>query len=153
MPATPPKPPAKSGAKSPAKPAARLAVVKTKAAPPAKGPGKSKPDAAPKATAPKVVPATAAKADALRLKDLVAAVVEATDMKKPDAKRAVEATLASLAAALKRGHDLNLPPLGRARVAKTSEKDGAATLTLKLRLGGGSGQGAKQPLAADGEDD
>lgn len=153
MPATPPKAPAKTGAKATAKPAARLAVVKTKAALPAKRLAKSKPAAAPKSTAPAAALDAAPKADALRLKDLVAAVVDATDLKKPDAKRAVEATLASLAAALKRGHDLNLPPLGRARVAKTSEKDGTATLTLKLRLGGGAGQGAKQPLADSGEDD
>ena len=96
--------------------------------------------------------AAAARKEAFRLKDLVAEVAEATGGKKPDVKRTVEATLAALAGALGRGTDLAVPPLGRARVVKAAGKDGAAVLTLKLRLGGADTSGAKLGLADDGED-
>ncbi len=144
MPSSPTKTAAKAkpaaAAKQPAKPKDKPAAAAKRA--PAK--------AVAKPAAPKANPD---KARAFRLKDLVEAVVAATEMKKPDAKRAIEATLATLASALKRGDDLNLPPLGRARVAKTADKDGASTLTLKLRLGGSAKPGAKQPLADAGEED
>ena len=92
-------------------------------------------------------PAAKTGAVAFKLKDLVDAVVASTGGKKPEVKKTVEATLAALSDALKRGADLNLPPLGRARVAKVTEKNGTSTLTLKLRVGGAAGQGAKQGLA------
>ena len=84
---------------------------------------------------------------AMKLKDLVDAVVTATGAKKPDAKKAVEATLSALAGALKSGAALALPHLGKLRVAKTA----GTTLTLKLRLADASKAGGK-PLADDGED-
>lgn len=135
VPVAKPEKPAKAAAKLP-KPA--------KAAKPAK----AKPAKAAK-------PATSSartKASMLRLRDLVDAVAKATGASKKDAKIAAVATLASLVAALKRGDDLNLPPLGRVRVAKAAAKDGAPVLTLKLRLGTPGGPGAKEALADDGED-
>jgi nucleoid DNA-binding protein len=70
----------------------------------------------------------------LKLPGLVDAVASALGGKKKDAKLAVEVTLAELAAALRRGDGLMLPLLGRARVVKSADKDGSATLTVKLRL-------------------
>jgi hypothetical protein len=97
-------------------------------------------------------PAAAGKAVGFKLKDLVDQVATATGAKKPDAKKAVEATLAAISAALGAGSDLALPPLGKLRIAKTA----GAVLTLKLRpIGGGDAsetRGAKA-LADTGEDD
>ena len=123
---------------------------------PDKKPAKAKPEAkpAPKAAAKpalKVVekPAPAQeKAAGFKLKDLVDQVATATGAKKPDAKKAVEATLAAISAALKSGSDLALPPLGKLRIARTT----GAVLTLKLRTGAGEKAAAK-PLADSGEDD
>jgi nucleoid DNA-binding protein len=127
---------------------------------PDKKPAKAKPEGkpAPKAAAKpalKVVekPGQAAgsapgKAAGFKLKDLVDQVASATGTKKPDAKKAVEATLVAIAAALKSGSDLALPPLGKLRVAKTA----GMVLTLKLRTGAGDKAAAK-PLADSGEDD
>lgn len=96
----------------------------------------------------------------LKLPGLVDAVASALGGKKKDAKLAVEVILTELAAALRRGDGLMLPPLGRARVVKSAEKDGSSTLTVKLRLADASaakvkpagGKGKKQALADDGED-
>jgi nucleoid DNA-binding protein len=87
----------------------------------------------------------------LKLRDLIDSVAAATGTKKVDAKASVEATLTALAAALKSGADMTLPPLGKLRVVKLAEKGGATMMTLKLRHGGGQKPGAK-PLADDGED-
>lgn len=96
--------------------------------------------------------AAGSKAEAFKLKDLIAAVAAGTGGKRPDVKLAVEATLLALAEALTRGADLMLPPLGRVRVVKAASKGGAAVMTLKLRLGGAGKPASKQPLAEDGED-
>jgi hypothetical protein len=126
------KPEGKPAAKVAAKPAAKPAGVR-----PAK-------------PALKVVEkaAASAKPAGLKLKDLVDQVATATGAKKPDAKKAVEATLTAIAAALKSGSDLTLPPLGKLRVAKTV----GSVLTLKLRQAG-EDKGAAKPLANTGEDD
>lgn len=135
--------PTKTAAEKSAKPAAKAKL----AAKPAKSASPEKPDL-------KTVSKSNAKigAAAFKLRDLVEAVAASTGGKKPEVKQTVEATLSALAEALKRGDDLILPPLGRARVAKAAGKDGAAVMTLKLRLGGGGKADAKQPLADDGED-
>lgn len=77
------------------------------------------------------------KVESLRLKQLLAAVVDKTSVKKKDAKEVVEATLAEIAAALSKGHSLSLPPLGNLRVVKSQDKGGAKTMVLRLRIGGG----------------
>lgn len=102
------------------------------------------------AEAPATLAAAAAKGSAgvLKLKTLVEQVAAATGASKPEAKRAVGATLAAIAAGLKAGTDLNLPPLGKLRLARSS----GAVLTLKLRTAG-AGKAAAKPLADDGEDD
>lgn len=65
----------------------------------------------------------------VKLKDLVEQIAEATGGNKPAVKRVIEETLAAMGAALNKGSNLAIPPLGRIRVAKVS----AGILTLKLR--------------------
>jgi nucleoid DNA-binding protein len=154
---TEPKTPAGRTKPAKAKGAAAPKVAKLPTKPsvgnPAKAPA-SKPVAAagvPKAKpALKVVGKPAPATAPLKLKDLIAAVAAETGAKRPEVRATVEATLAVLADALKRGADLNLPPLGRLRVARATGKDGTGAMTLKLRLGGDKA-GAKA-LADDGED-
>ena len=57
-----------------------------------------------------------------------------TEVKRRDAKPAIEAALAELAEILLAGDEVNLPPLGKIKVVKARELgDGAQVLTLKLR--------------------
>jgi len=57
-----------------------------------------------------------------------------TDVKKRDAKPAIEAALAELADLLADGNELNLPPMGKLKLVKSKNiGDGAKVLTLKLR--------------------
>lgn len=57
-----------------------------------------------------------------------------TAVKKRDAKPAIEAALAELAALLSEGNELNLPPLGKLKLIKSKDiGDGAKVMTLKLR--------------------
>jgi nucleoid DNA-binding protein len=62
------------------------------------------------------------------------AIVKRTSLKKRDVKPAVEAALAVIVEALKKGEELHLPPMGKIRIVKAKELDaGAQVLTLKLR--------------------
>jgi nucleoid DNA-binding protein len=91
------------------------------------------------ASAPEVGQGDAAKVivPLLRKKDLVARVVEALDGKKKGAvKDIVEATLATLGEALQKGEALNLPPFGKARVAKQKGEGAESMLTIRLRGAG-----------------
>ena len=125
----------------------------SKPAPKAKGAATAKATAKVSAAETAKTPATpAAKAPAFKLKDLVSAVADSTGARKPDVRQMVEATLAALASALQSGADLAVPPLGRARIVKSESRNGAAMMTLKLRLGAADKPGSKQTLAADGED-
>jgi predicted RNA-binding Zn ribbon-like protein len=121
-----------------------------KAAKPAATP-KAKP-AAEKTAKPalKVVETAAAEATGgiVKLRDLIDSVVEATGSKKPEAKKAVEATLQALGEALATGKALVVPPLGKLRVVKNK----GPALTLKLRLADGA-KAAGLALAGDGEDE
>ncbi|MBU9698539.1 HU family DNA-binding protein [Rhodobacteraceae bacterium HSP-20] len=103
-------------------------------------------------------PRTAAKAPVIQLKkkELIARVVEALDGKKKGAvKDIVEATLATLGAALQKGETLNLPPFGRARVTKQTGEGAASQTTVRLRGAGAKNapKGPKEALAEVGEDD
>lgn len=136
--------PAKAKAKAPKPKAAKPAAVKPAAAKPAA----AKPALKVVAKPAEAAPAKASAKASLKLTELVERVADATGAKKPEAKKSVEATLAALSAALHAGTDINLPPLGKLRVARTA----GSVLTLKLRTGAGEKAGAK-PLADDGEDD
>lgn len=110
--------------------------------------------AAPAAPAADPAPAPVAKvkAPALKIKDLVTRVAEATGGKRKGVKEMVEATLAALGDALSKGEDLNLPGLGRTRIARMAEKDGGSLMTLKVRRGVHKKKEAKEPLAEDEDD-
>jgi hypothetical protein len=97
----------------------------------------------------KVVEAAApeAKGGILKLKDLIDRVAGATGAKKPEAKKAVEATLSAMGEALATGKTLAVPPLGKLRVVKNT----GPALTLKLRLAEGP-KAKGLTLADDGED-
>lgn len=93
----------------------------------------------------------AAKADGmLKLKELVDQVTQAVGGKKKEVKDIVEATLTRMGLALDRGHSLNLPGLGKARIARPQATPGAV-MTLKLRrlkAGAGDEKPSKETLAA-----
>ncbi|MEZ5797181.1 MAG: HU family DNA-binding protein [Paracoccaceae bacterium] len=89
------------------------------------------------------------KAPTLKIRDLVARVAERQGGNRKQVKDVVEATLAVLGEALARGEDMNLPGLGKTRVARSQEKDGAAHMTLKVRRGPHKPKEAKEPLAED----
>ena len=92
----------------------------------------------------------------LRKKELIARVVEALDgKKKGSVKDIVEATLATLGAAVQNGEALTLPPFGRGRVTKQTGEGAASMTTLRLRGAGTkiAGKAPKEALAEVGEDD
>ena len=70
--------------------------------------------------------------------------VERADVKKREAKPAIEVALAVPTVSLINGEELNLPPIGKLRVVKSKDVgEGAKVLTLKLRtMKDGAGQGA-----------
>lgn len=101
--------------------------------------------AAPKAEA-RPAPATAGSvATVVRKKDFVARVLAVSGTKKKDSQTVIEAVLRVMGEALSKGESLVLPPLGRARVSRQSDKSGADLLVVKLRRGGGGkpGKGSK----------
>ncbi len=80
--------------------------------------------------------------------------VERTNVKKREAKPAIEAALAVPAVSLVNGEELNLPPMGKLRVVKSNDVgEGAKVLKLKLRtMKDGAGQGADpSPDEADAD--
>jgi nucleoid DNA-binding protein len=85
----------------------------------------------------------------LKLKDLIERVALRSGAQKKTLKPTIEATLAVLGEALSKGESLNLPPLGKAKVAKTRAAGGGETLTVKLKRGGGA-RGGKAAGGADG---
>lgn len=90
---------------------------------------------------------------ALKLRELVERVVETTGGKKKGVKEIIEATLNQLGAALAKGEELNLPGVGKVRVARSVDRDGRAMMTLKMR--GTAAPKKKDPqetLAEAGED-
>jgi nucleoid DNA-binding protein len=128
--------------------------------PAAKASPKAPAKAAPAAAGSAAEAPPAAAAVVTKRKDLVDRVTAEIGGRKGGVREIVEATLSEIGAALERGEDLLLPPLGRLRIVKSkaAAAGGAATLTLKLRRAapGGAGKAgtdAKAPLADDDEDD
>ncbi len=99
-------------------------------------------------------PQPAEKGASLKKKELIDRVMAATGGKKKDVKEVVEATLAVLGAALQSGEGLNLPPFGKARIAKTKGEGTSSAMTVKLRGAGSkrAPQDRKQALADPDED-
>lgn len=131
-----------SAAKAPAaKPAAK--------APAAKAPARRPPA---KAAAPAAKPARPERT--LKLRDLLEIVAKTSGTKKKAARAVVEATLAALGDALAEGAELNLPPLGKARVNRQRDTAGGEILVIRLRRptpGDKPGKAAKEALAPSGD--
>jgi hypothetical protein len=92
------------------------------------------------------------KGEMIKKPEFIDRAVDRTDVKRRDAKPAIEAALAVLAEALVKGEELNLPPMGKLRVVKMKDVgDGAKVLTLKLRtMKDGAGLGTSP---SDNDDD
>ena len=86
------------------------------------------------------------RAVALKLGALVDRVVGATGGKKKGVKEIVEATLTQLGEALAKGEELNLPGVGKVRVAKSVDREGRSMMTLKVR--GTGAPKSKEPKEA-----
>lgn len=102
---------------------AELPVAKTRRAP-------AKPAPAADATPPVAVvsPGPAP----LKKKDFLIRATEAAGIRKSDARTAIEATLATLAAALAEGREVILPPLGKIKVVKEKETRNGKQMVLRL---------------------
>ncbi len=90
----------------------------------------------------------------LKKKEFIARVKLATAGQKPDLRSIVDATLTVLGEALAKGEDVQLRPLGRARVNRSRKAETSATtvLTVKLRRGaGGKAAVPKETLAVAGD--
>ena len=117
-----------------------------------------------KAPAPRVVGGAADAPDGETVKkpEFIDRVIARAELKKKDAKPAIEAALAELADILANGGELNLPPMGKLKAVKIKDLGmGAQMLTLKLRTmkdgaglgaGNGAGENAKTGVA-EGDDD
>jgi len=98
----------------------------------------------------------AAELATLKKKEFIARVKLATEGAKPDLRSIVDATLTVLGEALSKGEDVQLRPLGRARVNRSRKAETSSTtvLTVKLRRGGGAKSGdaaaGKEALAVAG---
>ena len=129
----------------------KAAAPKAKVAPPAA-----------RAPAPRVVGTNTemAAGDSVKKADFIDRVIARGDLKKKDAKPAIEAALAELADILAAGGELVLPPMGKIKAVKVKDLgEGAQMMTLKLRtmkdgagLGAGPQQNAKSGVAVDGDD-
>jgi nucleoid DNA-binding protein len=151
------KPAAKAAPKA-AKPMAKAAAKATVSAPRAVAPAVAADPAAEMILTPVAAGEKQARVAApqLKKKELVARVVAALDgKKKGGVKEIVEATLAAMGEALQRGESLNIPPFGRARVARQKGEGADQMTTVRLRGAGSKNapKGGKQALAEVGEDD
>lgn len=69
----------------------------------------------------------------LKKRDLINLVVERSGIKKKDAKPAVEAALAVLGEALAEGRELNMRPLGKAKVTRMENKSNGQLIVCRIR--------------------
>lgn len=144
---------AKPAAKPAAKAAPKVAVSAPKSVAPAAAPAVAEMILTPVAPDEKQARVIAPQ---LKKKELVARVVAALDgKKKGGVKEIVEATLAAMGEALQKGESLNIPPFGRARVARQKGEGADQMTTVRLRGAGSKNapKGGKQALAEGGEDD
>ncbi len=90
----------------------------------------------------------------MRKKELIDAVVEASGVKKKDAKPVVEAMLEVLGTALSENRELNLHPLGSVKIRRANDMTKARVLTAKIRQRKPEAiAAANAESAADGEID
>ena len=69
----------------------------------------------------------------LRMKDFIDRVTQANGGKRTGVRQIVELTLAALGEALEKGEQVNLPPLGRAKVTRRDDSGEGASLMIRLR--------------------
>ena len=114
-----------------------------------------------KAPAPRVVGANVdvPAGESVKKAEFIDRVIARGDLKKKDAKPAIEAALAELADILLAGNELVLPPMGKIKAVKVKDLgEGAQMMTIKLRtMKDGAGQGggpqnAKSGVAVDDDD-
>ena len=90
----------------------------------------------------------------LKKPEFLERVIARTDIKKRDAKPAIETALAVLGDALLAGEEVNLPPLGKLRVVRSKDlESGAQVMTLKLRTPKDASRAAQSGLAAADDGD
>ena len=70
----------------------------------------------------------------LTKKEMVERMVAQSGMKKGDARRALEATMAAMAEALREGNDLSLAPLGKIKIARTKDTPNGKMVVLRVKL-------------------
>ncbi|MFZ3581964.1 HU family DNA-binding protein [Loktanella sp. DJP18] len=120
------------------------------------------PGGASKTPAPRVVGAAVdvPAGEAMKKAEFIDRVIARANLKKKDAKPAIEAALAELADILAAGKELILPPMGKIKTVKVKDLGmGAQMLTLKLRTqkdgagqGDGAGRNAKSGVAVADDD-
>ncbi len=94
-------------------------------------------------------PAGEAAPAVLRKKDFLDRVTLAAGGKPKEVRAVAEAVLEVLGQALAAGEELQLPPLGRARIAKRKPVPGGTLLTVKLRRAGGAEGSASAATDSD----
>lgn len=83
----------------------------------------------------------------LKKKELIDLVVERSKIKKKDAKPVVEAMLAILGETIASGRELNLQPLGKLRINRSTDKGNGRIIICKLRQSTAGGNPDKDALA------
>jgi len=77
-----------------------------------------------------------ARAGALKKRELIERVAAETGLKRREVKAVAESVLSVMARALGEGQSLNLEPLGKLRVARSTDNADGRVLTCKLRQKG-----------------
>ncbi|WP_272004303.1 HU family DNA-binding protein [Roseovarius sp. ZX-A-9] len=119
--------------KPPAKMRLKPGVPKPPRAKAAKRPDDVKPATVSGIPAPAVAPDTPAAELEMKKQELLARVVDRSEIKKKYAKPVVEAMIAVLGEALAEGRELNLPPLGKVKQNRTKETPTARIIIAKIR--------------------
>ncbi|WP_158968275.1 HU family DNA-binding protein [Chachezhania sediminis] len=70
----------------------------------------------------------------LKRRDLIDMIVAETGVKKKFAKPVIDAMLAQMGATLAEGRPMNLPPMGKLRVNRSTETEGATTYFCRVRM-------------------
>jgi len=87
----------------------------------------------------------------LKKKELVDRVAQASGLKKPQAKAAIEAMLDVLGETIAKGEAMNLEPLGKVKVQNQKDAGAAVVYACRVRRKKAAAVGAKAPLAAAAE--
>ena len=67
-------------------------------------------------------------------KEMVDRMVAQSGMKKGDARRALEATMAAMSDALREGNNLSLAPLGKMKISRTKDTPNGKLVVLRIKL-------------------